>query len=248
MVKICISLFLLSAGCAKPDQEEFQTTDPVTVEQGQGETEWVGFLEELNFESIILVQKDDVIMDALKEASEGDVLFVEAGIYKEDITVDQPNIALIGVDGIDNNKVVVSSPSERGEGISMADGASSSEVINIQSQLQSERSDNLTLQTPRLEKRRNRFLNIKRSELCSGIAHYQFEVRIGKGPFDIVRLHRVVKEYRPYRPVRTKGEIFMIHGSSQDFDDIFLRPGVEDANTQNSSQRILLLRILMYGV
>ena len=61
------------------------------------------------------------------------------------------------------------------------------------------------------------------------------EVRLGKNEYDVVRIHRVVREKRPFRPVRTEGAIFMIHGASQDFDDIFLRPGVDKANAQNSS-------------
>ena len=31
-------------------------------------------------------------------------------------------------------------------------------------------------------------------EVVDGLAHYQFNVRVGPGDFDIVRLHRVVRE------------------------------------------------------
>ena len=74
-----------------------------------------------------------------------------------------------------------------------------------------------------------------REELGSGIAHYRFDVDLGPGVYDIVRIHRVVHERRKYHPVPTKGDIFMIHGGSQDFDDTFLTAGVEDVNTKTSS-------------
>ena len=67
-----------------------------------------------------------------------------------------------------------------------------------------------------------------------GIVHRQLTVRVGPGPFDVVRIHRVVRERRPFHPIRTKGAVFMVHGSSQDFDDIFFTAGADDPTTQTS--------------
>lgn len=66
------------------------------------------------------------------------------------------------------------------------------------------------------------------------IAHYQFDVRLGSGPFDVVRIHRVVKERRPFRPVRTRGNVFMTHGASNTFEAIFLNSGSDDPTPETS--------------
>ena len=58
---------------------------------------------------------------------------------------------------------------------------------------------------------------------------------MGPGPYDRVRIHRLVREYKPYRPLRTKGNVFMVHGGVQDFEDIFLRYGAETLNAKTSA-------------
>nr|MEE4268072.1 hypothetical protein [Candidatus Krumholzibacteria bacterium] len=42
-----------------------------------------------------------------------------------------------------------------------------------------------------------------REELPGNVAHYSYRMRVGWGPHDFIKLHRVVKERRPYRPIRT---------------------------------------------
>lgn len=71
------------------------------------------------------------------------------------------------------------------------------------------------------------------------IVHYQFEVRLGPGPFDVVRIHRVVKVRRSNRPIRTRGNVFMVHGASQDFEDIYFHAGVDDPTPQTSAPMYL---------
>lgn len=68
-----------------------------------------------------------------------------------------------------------------------------------------------------------------------GITHYQFDVRLGPGPFDVVRIHRVVKERRSNRPVRTRGAVFMTHGASLNFEAIFLNAGSDNPTPETSA-------------
>ncbi len=68
-----------------------------------------------------------------------------------------------------------------------------------------------------------------------GIAHYQFDVRLGAGPFDVVRIHRVVKERRSNRPVKTRGAVFMTHGASLNFEAIFLNAGSDKPTPETSA-------------
>ncbi len=67
------------------------------------------------------------------------------------------------------------------------------------------------------------------------IAHYQFDIRLGSGPYDVVRIHRVVKERRSSRPIRTKGSVFMVAGSNQGFTNIFLNAGTDNPSPKTSA-------------
>lgn len=69
-----------------------------------------------------------------------------------------------------------------------------------------------------------------REDLGNGIAHYFAEVRFGPGPYDLVGLHRVVKERRPGVPGRKLAHLFLLHGDAKDFTGMFL-PGTRGANT-----------------
>ena len=74
-----------------------------------------------------------------------------------------------------------------------------------------------------------------REELGDGLAHYSFDVPLGPEAHDVVRLHRVVRERRPYRPVRTQGAVFMVGGSSQGFEEIFYHAGVPSPDPATSA-------------
>jgi len=52
----------------------------------------------------------------------------------------------------------------------------------------------------------------QREELVPGIAHYTVDLRIGSGPYDNLRVHRVVEEKSPNSPKRTHDSIFLLHG------------------------------------
>jgi hypothetical protein len=64
--------------------------------------------------------------------------------------------------------------------------------------------------------------SIERRALTGGVAEYSFRVRVGTGPFDVIGLHRVVRESAPFRPVRTRKSLFMAHGDFWGFDAAFL--------------------------
>ncbi len=77
-----------------------------------------------------------------------------------------------------------------------------------------------------------------RREIADGIAHYQFTVPLGPGPFDVVRLHRVVRERQPYHPAPTTGGVMMTHGASLNFE-VFLRLESPDQATRTSAAAYL---------
>lgn len=78
------------------------------------------------------------------------------------------------------------------------------------------------------------FLDGDRRELGQGLAHYQFGVRLGPDVYDVVRIHRVVRERKPNHPVRTDAGVFMVGGSGQTFEAIFLTPGIDEPDPLTS--------------
>ncbi len=67
-------------------------------------------------------------------------------------------------------------------------------------------------------------------EVAPGIMHYRWEVRVGWAAEDVIALHRVVKEGRRGRPIRTKKTMFLQHGDAKDFAGMFL-PGTLSETT-----------------
>jgi len=63
-----------------------------------------------------------------------------------------------------------------------------------------------------------------RTPITGDIAHYSARVRIGAGAHDVIGIHRVVRETRPNKPIRTDRAIFLQHGASTDFTFCYL-PG-----------------------
>jgi hypothetical protein len=63
------------------------------------------------------------------------------------------------------------------------------------------------------------------------VVHYQFDVQVGPGPYDVIRIHRVVKEVSPGRPAKKMEGILLLPGLPQLFAPIFLQdaaPGVPE--------------------
>ena len=217
---ILLSGSILFTSCEDSYYDASQTADPISNQIE--DDDWIEMLDDLSFKSSILVQNQGSVQEAIDLAEPGDAIYIEPGTYDETVTVTKSDIQLIGLSGENGEKVTIS-------GII---GTKDVEILNIQHLDVNEKSTN-SYRT-RSHKRR-RLISLTRTEVTQGIAHYKFEVDLGKDEFDLIRIHRVVRERRPYRPVHTEGAVFMIHGSGQDFDDIFLRPGVNQPDAQNSS-------------
>ncbi len=58
--------------------------------------------------------------------------------------------------------------------------------------------------------------------LTGNIAEYSFRIPVGRGQYDSIGIHRVVKERSPWRPVRTPKAVMMAHGDIWNFRAAFL--------------------------
>ena len=66
--------------------------------------------------------------------------------------------------------------------------------------------------------------NVQRIVLHGDIVHYRFDVKVGPGQFDAIRLHRVVRERHPGQPVHTVDGVLLLAGSPNYFEAMFLEP------------------------
>ncbi|RKH04713.1 hypothetical protein D7V97_25020 [Corallococcus sp. CA053C] len=65
-------------------------------------------------------------------------------------------------------------------------------------------------------------MSTKREALGDGLAHYTWKLRVGRGTYDIVTVHRVVREAFPWGPARSTRAVFMVHGDLWGFVPAFL--------------------------
>ncbi|WP_052518910.1 hypothetical protein [Archangium violaceum] len=64
--------------------------------------------------------------------------------------------------------------------------------------------------------------NAERRQLADDIYEYSYRVRVGPGVYDVITLHRVVRELGPWSPVRTQKSMFLVHGDALGFRGAFL--------------------------
>jgi hypothetical protein len=63
---------------------------------------------------------------------------------------------------------------------------------------------------------------VERLPLTEDVAHYRFELAVGSGEHDVIRLHRVVRERAPWVPERAERGAFLVHGDGWGFEPTFL--------------------------
>jgi hypothetical protein len=70
-----------------------------------------------------------------------------------------------------------------------------------------------------------------REVIAGDVVHYSFEIQVGSGQYDVIGLHRVVREIRPNVPIRARKSIFLQHGDLIGFSKFLFgaySPGTPD--------------------
>ena len=80
----------------------------------------------------------------------------------------------------------------------------------------------------------------QRTVLRQGIVHYTFDVAVGPGQYDVIRLHRVVKERRPNQPFETESALFLLPGDPNSFVEIFMEPQISSVLPWDQSIAVFL--------
>lgn len=89
---------------------------------------------------------------------------------------------------------------------------------------------------------RLKIVNSDRTQLDDGIAHYRFDVTVGPGKYDVVRIHRIVREERPTEPVSTRDAVMLLPGNPNSFEGIFMTPLLTGVSGRDHSIVIFLAR------
>lgn len=63
---------------------------------------------------------------------------------------------------------------------------------------------------------------LQRRVLTGNVVEYTFDVRVGTGPYDVIGLHRVVREAAPFQPIQTDDSVLLLHGDIWGFRAAFL--------------------------
>lgn len=80
---------------------------------------------------VTVVHKGESIQSAVDAASDGEIILVEGGIYKEAITVNKPGIQIIGLSCPGTEKVVIQNPGDEDNGITVRDGGDGFVLRNV---------------------------------------------------------------------------------------------------------------------
>lgn len=84
--------------------------------------------------------------------------------------------------------------------------------------------------------------HIDRTVIHGDIIHYRYDVKVGPGLYDRIRLHRIVKEVFPFRPVHTVDGILLLAGSPNYFEAMFMVPSISAAPAWDQAMAIYLAK------
>ena len=84
--------------------------------------------------------------------------------------------------------------------------------------------------------------HVDRIVLGGDIVHYRFDVKVGPGKFDVIRLHRIVREKHPYQPIDTVGGVLLLPGGPNYFEAIFMAPLISKVPAWDQSITVFLAK------
>jgi pimeloyl-ACP methyl ester carboxylesterase len=84
--------------------------------------------------------------------------------------------------------------------------------------------------------------HVDRTVLGEDVVHYRFEVVVGPGRFDRIRLHRIVREKHPWQPIHTATGLLMLPGAPNTVEMIFIEPLISQVPAWDHSIAVFLAK------
>ncbi len=81
-----------------------------------------------------------------------------------------------------------------------------------------------------------------RTVLHGDIVHYRYDVTVGPGKFDRIRLHRIVREKHPWQPIHTATGVLMLPGGPNTVEMIFIEPLISSVLAWDHSIAVFLAK------
>jgi hypothetical protein len=85
-------------------------------------------------------------------------------------------------------------------------------------------------------------LATQRQVLVADVAYYQFLVAVGPGPYDKIRVHRVVREQSPHQPMHLSPAIMFFPGEPTYFASLYIEPLISKVPARDRSIAIYLAK------
>jgi pimeloyl-ACP methyl ester carboxylesterase len=82
--------------------------------------------------------------------------------------------------------------------------------------------------------------HVDRVVVHGDVVHYRFDLIVGPGEYDRIRIHRVVKETKPYRPAKKMEGVLLLPGAPQLFEAIFMPPASPSVPAEEGSIALFL--------
>jgi pimeloyl-ACP methyl ester carboxylesterase len=83
---------------------------------------------------------------------------------------------------------------------------------------------------------------VERTVLYGDIAHYRFDMPVGPGKYDVIRVHRVVRELQPNQPMRTADAVMFLPGEPTYFETLYIPPLISQVPARDRSIAIFLAK------
>lgn len=84
--------------------------------------------------------------------------------------------------------------------------------------------------------------HVDRTVLGKDVVHYRYDVTVGPGKFDRIRLHRVVREKHPWQPIHTVTGLLMLGGLPNSVEMIFIEPLISPAAAWDHAITVFLAK------
>ena len=75
---------------------------------------------------------------------------------------------------------------------------------------------------------------VQRDVLPANLAHYRYDLQVGPGEYDRIRVHRVVKEQSPGKPGKLADAIMFFPGQPTYFDTLYIEPLISKIGPERS--------------
>jgi hypothetical protein len=81
---------------------------------------------------------------------------------------------------------------------------------------------------------------VERTPVTGDVVHYLYDFKVGPGEYDRIQVHRMVRETKNHRPIKTTDGLLLVPGAPNSFESIFMTPSVSAVPDWDRSVAVFL--------